>query len=61
MNNIFYYKRRPIAEGGNSIGAWHHTMEFLAMVSIPTNLAAIYFAESGYGKKAASPVVMYLS
>ena len=61
MNNMFYYTRRPIAEVANGIGAWVNIMEFLAMVSIPTNLAAIYFSDGeGFGKKGQSPVTIWL-
>ena len=59
---MFYYSRRPIAEGASGIGAWLNIMEFLAMVSIPTNFAAIYFSDGeGFGKKGQSPVSIWLS
>ena len=52
MNNMFYYNRRPVAEGASGIGAWLSIMEFLAMVSIATNFAAIYFSDGeGWGQK----------
>lgn len=61
MNNIFYYSRRPIAEGASGIGSWVNIMEFLAMLSIPTNFAAIYFSDGGgLGDKGESPVVIWL-
>jgi hypothetical protein len=50
MNNLFYYSRRPDAEGANGIGDWQSIVEFLAFISIPTNFAAIYFSDGkGYG------------
>lgn len=61
MNNMFYYSRRPIAEGASGIGSWVNIMEFLAMLSIPTNFAAIYFSDGGgFGKNGESPVVIWL-
>ena len=64
MNEFLQFGRRPEAEGTGSIGSWINIMEFLAMLSIPTNLAAIYFSGgNGYGNNGSetdSPVVMWL-
>ena len=61
MNNMFYYSRRSIAEGASGIGSWVNIMEFLAMLSIPTNFAAIYFSDGGgFGSKGESPVTLWL-
>lgn len=56
------YGRRPDAEGASGIGSWVNIMEFLAILSIPTNIAAIYFSGgSGYNKTSDSPVTIYLA
>lgn len=64
MNELLQFGRRPDAEGTGSIGSWISIMELLAMLSIPTNLASIYFSGgSGYGNtgvEADSPVVNWL-
>lgn len=64
MNEFLQFGRRPNAEGTGSIGSWINIMEFLAYLSIPTNLAAIYFSGgNGYGNNGSdtdSPVVMWL-
>jgi len=58
---MFYYSRRPIAEAVSGIGSWVNIMEFLAMLSIPTNFAAIYFSDGGgFGETGESPVVLWL-
>lgn len=43
LNSMSYYSRRMTAEGANGIGAWLPIMEFVAMVSIPVNVALIYW------------------
>ena len=64
MNELIQFGRRPDAEGASSIGSWISIMELLAMISIPTNLAAIYFSGgNGYGNTGAgadSPVTLWL-
>ena len=50
MNQLFYYTRRPDAKGASNIGAWTGIVEFLGLLSIPTNFASIYFSNGGgYG------------
>ena len=57
LNSMTYYSKRNFAEGASGIGSWLPIMELISMISIPINVAIIYF--TGYkGEK--SVLVQYL-
>ena len=49
MNALSEVSRRFVAEGANGIGSWINIMEFMSFISIPINIAIIYFAADGPG------------
>ena len=57
LDSLTKYSKRDVAEGANGIGSWLPVMEFISHISIPINVAMVFW--TGY-KNQPSLVVQYL-